>query len=576
MQRLAWQIVLLALIATPISAAVQKPGDLPGLKTRVRTVAAFKNGLGFIFRSGETKLDNGWALMEQVPPAVLGGFWVGTTAPGARVDKVVSFRRKIKAASEPTTLPDLLSAAVGKKVLVTYTVGAQANPSVVSGIVLSVPLERKRDSTELPSVSRDLAHGYRSGYPSNPLPPADGAPGQIVIIKTTDNRLVAINKNSIQSVELTGSVPPKATSEYEVSSAKLHLNGAQKSAEITLAYLEKGITWSPSYLINIADEKQADITLEAVFANDMEDLEDTDVSFVVGYPNFMFADMLNPLSLQQSVAAFVGELMLGTDRTGQGGYGGVMAQSRFQNTVGYNNGSANAWSPETAYSANNPMPGESNEDLYFYQQRHVTLKKGDKARYTVFTASVPYEHIYQWDIPDSMNLDDRGYRLDPSRAKDPADQVWHAVRLKNTSKQPWTTAPAFAVNSAMPIAQDVLKYTPSGGKNTLRLTVATDVTAEQVQTEASRKELRIGTGSYDEVTVDGKLFVKNWKKKTVKINVKKSLIGEVLSNDGGGRVSKVIKKVTSVNPTSEIEWEFNLAPGIEKKLSYQYKIYVGR
>jgi len=41
-----------------------------------------------------------------------------------------------------------------------------------------------------------------------------------------------------------------------------------------------------------------------------------------------------------------------------------------------------------------------------------------------------------------------------------------------------------------------------------------------------------------------------------------------------GRVSKVVRKLTAVNPSSEIEWEFDLAAGKEKELSYQYKALV--
>jgi len=51
--------------------------------------------------------------------------------------------------------------------------------------------------------------------------------------------------------------------------------------------------------------------------------------------------------------------------------------------------------------------------------------------------------------------------------------------LENKGQQPWTTAPAFAMNGAMPVAQDTLNYTPAGGRSTLKLTVAADVRGEQ-------------------------------------------------------------------------------------------------
>ena len=136
----------------------------------------------------------------------------------------------------------------------------------------------------------------------------------------------------------------------------------------------------PSYRINIADEKQADIELDAVFANDMEDLDNADVSFVVGYPNFSFADVLSPISLQQNVAGFVQALAAGgSARAGR--FANVMAQSVAYNG-NYNNNSGDydaSVSPGGGYSAGRQTPGEQGEDLYFYHKNGVTLKKGDRA-----------------------------------------------------------------------------------------------------------------------------------------------------------------------------------------------------
>ena len=35
-------------------------------------MAAFKNGLAFVFKSADTPLKDGWARMGQLPPAALG------------------------------------------------------------------------------------------------------------------------------------------------------------------------------------------------------------------------------------------------------------------------------------------------------------------------------------------------------------------------------------------------------------------------------------------------------------------------------------------------------------------------
>lgn len=127
-----------------------------------------------------------------------------------------------------------------------------------------------------------------------------------------------------------------------------------------------------------------------------------------------------------------------------------------------------------------------------------------------------------------MNVDYFGNRSNDRAAQDDETQVWHVLRLENATGQPWTTAPALAVNGSMPVAQDTLKYTPMKGKNTLRLTVATDIRAQQEQTEASRVQVVIADRHYDVVTVNGKLTMRSYKPKPVKMSVKKSIVGEVL------------------------------------------------
>lgn len=197
-------------------------------------------------------------------------------------------------------------------------------------------------------------------------------------------------------------------------------------------------------------------------------------------------------------------------------------------------------------------------------------------RYTVFIGKVPYEHIYEWSVPDESNLNDYGYRQNDNRNDSTENQVWHSLRLTNTTKFPWTTAPSFTVNGSMPVAQDVLKYTPPGGKNTLKLTVATNVRAEKAETEASREMVKIGYHEYDDIKVDGTLTVKNMKDETIRVNVKKELIGAVLEVGQDGKVTKTATKLAAVNPQSVLEWEFVLAPGVEKELTYKYKVLVRR
>jgi hypothetical protein len=568
MNRTTLLTLAMALIASSnISRADEKEEALPVVALKVKSLAVFKNGLAFVFKTAETPLKNGWARMDQLPPAALGTLWIGTTSKSAPVTDVVAYKEKVAWDADSISLPELLAANAGRQTSITYLVGG--NSKTADGVLLAAPTPHTLDENEITPAGQPTA--YASGW----RPPMEAAKPEIALLRGTrvggkEPILVAINLSSVQSVEIAGDANLHTKLERELARTKIHVAGQSPSAEITLACLEKGIVWSPSYRINLDDEKTAAIELEAVLADDQEDLDNADVSFVVGYPNFLYADMLSPMSLQQSVAAFVQSLLYGSgERSRAGGFGNIMNQSIAYNSMRPDVGGA----PDAGYSALTALPGEQNEDLYLYRKTSVSLKKGDRASFSLLSTTAPYEHIYQWEVGDSMNLDERGYRI--GERQKPEDLVWHVLRLKNTGQTPWTTAPALAVNNALPVAQDTLNYTPPGGKSTLKLTVSSDVRAEQSQTESARRQLNAAGRNFDEVTVTGKLRLTNWKTKEIAMLVRKSLVGEVLESPEG-KVSKEARNLTAVNSTSEIEWEFKLAAGQSRELTYQYKVLLSR
>jgi hypothetical protein len=81
-----------------------------------RSLAVFKNGLGFFIRTGEAQLEDGWGMTEFVPQAALGTFWMATSAPGAYVDQVVAYTENREKTVEPGKLEDLLAINKGKQV----------------------------------------------------------------------------------------------------------------------------------------------------------------------------------------------------------------------------------------------------------------------------------------------------------------------------------------------------------------------------------------------------------------------------------------------------------------------------
>ena len=537
-------IAVMVLAVYSISAAEST------VNTKTKSVAVFKNGLGFFVREGEAKLTNGWAMTEIVPAAALGTFWIGSPKPGISIERLTALQEEVSRTVPAIYIQEMLAANVGKKVR--FMVGDK----VVEGKLIAVPDDRK------PDPNRPTYPAYTSV-----IPPATS---NLALIETATGT-VAINKSSISWIEFDGRANVEYTAKERVKRFQFKVAGAKDKATVTMGYLQKGLTWVPAYLVELIDDKKARITMQGLLVNDVEDIEGADVYFVVGYPNFMFADTLSPLALGQSVTDFVGQLSRG------GASGGFMGATTQNIARPYELDFSLQTRSDFGYTTRE-TPGAHEEDLFLYQMKEVSLKKNERAYYTVFSSEAPYEHIYEWVVPDTSNVQPSGYVESSQRTQDERleNQVWHKLRLTNNSKFPWTTAPAMATSKEQPLAQDTLNYTPRGAKGDLKLTIATDILAKKSELERTRENdaLRVYGYSFAKVTVDGKLTLKNFKSKQVTVTVKKTLTGEVVSASQDGKVEKTAEGIKTVNPTSVITWEVPINPGEENTLEYTYYVHV--
>jgi hypothetical protein len=519
-------LLVLVFSSLSMSTTLEKKEPLPVLNTKAKTIAVFKNGLGFFIREGEVELKDGSAVTEYVPKATLGSLWIGSLDEDARLEEVIGFIEEVEKEIPVNTLEQLLKYNIGKKVKIT------AHNQIIEGVIKS-------------------------------------APGNIVVITTEEDVELALNRNIVYKVEFLTPYSQKFPVKEKAKRIKFKLATRKKKAKLSLSYLQKGISWVPGYLVNIEKPKKARLTMKATLINDIEDLDDAEVFFVVGYPNFVYADVLSPMALDQALNQFIGALESGgSRREGYSRQANIMRQSvTFAEE-------AEARPLDYGYAAIRGLPGASEEDLFLYHKKGVSLKKGERAYYHIFSQEVDYKHIYEWNVPDTINVDARGYQTSGQRQKE-VEQVWHSIKLTNSTDYPWTTAPALTVSGFKPLAQDIINYTPKGTRTNLKLTIATDIKTDRHEYELERqRDVRLYHYSYDLVTVKGELFIKNAKSKEVTMEIKKRVTGEVLEASHNGKVEKVAEGLRGVNYNSFISWEIPVKPGEEVRVIYTYKVYI--
>jgi hypothetical protein len=517
-------------------------GLCPGREepSALHSIAIFKNGLGFAVRTAKLDLTQGWGEIAFVPDSTLGSFWLFPQTPQAYVESARVGWRKQQQERECLALVDLLKANAGAKVRLHLLVN---QPDLaLEGELLAMPT------------------------------PAGEAEGVVPLVrlKTRGGSVMTLPLETVRFIEWLGDYAHRFAEEKTSKVLQVKVRNGSDSESLHLVYLTRGVSWLPGYWLDVRDAEKARIILKATLLNDLEDFQDLSVDFVVGYPNFAFSRLASPMNLEEDVERFLSRL------AGRAADSNAMANITTQ-ALG-----RNAWqvdgSDQTGMETGPDIgaAGQGEEDLFFFNQKQISLRKGERAEYTIFSAHVPYEHVFECSLSDISGIDEWGNRRQQDgRERGNRLPVWHCLKLTNTTPYPWTTGPALVMKGDAPLAQNQLNYLARGAAGLLRLTYAPDISVQQGEDETSRRDdVVINRSRYTEVQVQGTVSLRNHKNEPVKMEVSKTLSGAVLSASDAAKTSRLTDEIRGINPQSLIRWSFTLAAGAARKLTYAYKIYV--
>lgn len=538
------KILIAAFVLFFVSAAIcaEKPVSIT---TTPVHLSLFKNGLGFLTREGELPKGDSTILIEGLPEAIHGTFWV--TASSANVTNVTAFLRDKEEQATASSLSEIIRANVGQTVEVQI-----GDKDLLRGKIAAIPEPDVR--------ATDTARTPYNSYNSPKQPAAS-----IFLLETSDGT-VALNLSDVRRVRVPdGSMQTLFWKKIQEAALQMQVRDAANQPHIRTHYLTRGITWAPSSEIDISDPQKARLSAKAEILNELEDINGISIYFITGFPNLQFSDVTDPMALRGDLAGFLSSLRQRGNYRGRSDV--VMQQATLSNL---------ALSSEEAlpgYSVTAPE-GETREELFFYEQKAVTLKKGERGYFLLYTLEVPYEHVYEWKIPDTLNTESSSYlqqNTTPSQ-----EVVWHSLRLSNTGANPWTTAPATIVQQGQILGQDVMYYTSPGGKTLVKVTQAPDIHAEQAEYEIDRQSVatKLYGYGYDLVTVKGLLKATNFKNKDVTLTITKELSGEVIKSIPQAHVEQTALGLKKANPQNVLTWELPVAPRGKTEIEYQYKVYV--
>lgn len=519
--------VLVTLISLPAIGQQTPPpehmdeSDNPYVwKPHTTSVAVFKNGLGFFLREGEANLRNGWCMAKPVPPAAFGTLAIYSHANNEMVDIV---------GSGPGEIVDFDDRDTPKTI-------AAKRSRLSAAKQLKVALTYKHKGTDLTAAGELVSVG----------------PEFVVLEGQSNNFAVTIESISrMQILDLP---------------LRVHVAGEDKDpptkTRLGMAYLRKGITWIPEYTLKVIDDRTAELTLRGTLVNEAEDLIHCDVNFVVGVPHFRHTDYLAPIAVgqiirtigaavapKQIMTQITNRAAIASNRAGSGRFG---RQPPVVDTP---------HKPETAklndVFGNLPqLPGPAATDYTVYTKKNLTVRRGEKAIVTLFVKKIEYSHLYRWTPPDQMR---------------------HFLVLDNNTDTAWTTGPCLAISSSRPLSEDLLTYTPKGGKAELPVTVAVNLAHKKMEMEIDRK-LKAHQPRRDHfldlVILKGELKLRNFEKTAARIVIEVPVPGKPVTVSDQGTLFTDPSKLKLAERSGTVRWTITLEPGQTRTLTYKYERYV--
>lgn len=540
MSKLSFCLFALACLLTATSAFGQKKKR----DFQTKSISVFKNNSAFLIKSGDVKTENGsYKMKNDFPAALYGTLWIHS--PDKQLKNIKSFEEEetlvVNRNAESVTA--MIVANLDKKMQV-HLMDDQIHEGIIEELVY------------------DGVHDPLITVPST-LP-------KLITLKS-ENQWVSFPINRVKKVvflEKPNHLFESTTKETKRILQVDFLNKKQQQ-KLDMMYLAGGLNWSPIYLLELQNEQKARLTLRGELTNDAEDIENANINFVVGVPNFKFADKLTPLvNFLKNVPRPVNNWSASSN---------AMISQNISYEIQNND-------IDVANPIDGAVEGSNAEDLYFYQLNNISLKKGGRGQYHVFEKEIDIAHIYESNLAkngETKHFYQKEYLYSPHQK----NKVIHSVKVNNNTTYPWTTGAVMVTNIAgketQPISQDMLSYTPTKGHSFVKLTEVPDVIVKHAEKEIDRqvkaKKKPNNTRFFlDLITVEGKIQIKNYKSKAIDLNVRRAILGELIESSSKWLKAEMVNFSGNSNKSTNVCWETNVKAGEEIEIVYKYKIYVNQ
>ncbi len=507
-------------------------------------ISLFENGYGFITQRA-TLPDATQVRLNSLPVPVRGSFWIATEE-GVQVNRLVSGLLDYEV-SVPLELFQLAAANAGAPVRVTFRRGKQG-PIDVVGIILPFPQAREeRVGNTIDQISEPS---------KNPLI------GSVLLLKVHDQTLMLRQSQVIDIAFLDDLKMPTRTERR--AGVELELAQAAKGKIIESTALSSGITWLPSYSLELYEDGSAELRAKATITNKLMNMENIALDLVLGSPQLSNLSSIDPMALRNISPQ-------ARARAKSHEYGDMMLSAGSHFDVEH--------SFDSEYAP--PAKALSTGNVYFYPIDSFSAKAGQVVTQPLFQSPLRYKNVYTWTLPDPIRMPNSDPEQPPT-----IGAILREVHFENPLDIPLVAAPIELIETNRIASTDRIALTPPKTAAVVEAGKAINLTTRQNIRHVGTTKLSFPhpskegeklTKTTTTQTYVVTLHINNQMEKPAELIVTQSVQGEILHIPSDPSMSATVSPLRqNVHPESpimgnEIRWKLTLVGQKDKTLSYTFQ-----
>lgn len=421
--------------------------------------------------------------------------------------------------------------------------------------------------------------------------------------------------SSVSSVVLKEGIPATVSRVKPVIIFDVKEVDPAKGTTFYLSYLTREASWAPQYNVLLKDEKTLEIEQSAILINDWKDFSAESTFLYSGFPQIVLKNSLSPMSPGVDLGQFFNSLNQAS-RNGQDRDPAYMTQMMLNNAVSPRDSLSDVGLP----ALDEESSGSVGVDIFTQPIGAKTLKKGERALFTIDKQSTTYRRIIRWDIFDARDSNGRlnspqnpnSYGRTTTGQTDDSSfmEPWDVVVFRNPFSFPITTGPASIYSTDNFLGQNSLYWRNPGEKTFLPVTKALGIRVNSsenervfapstvgqelafehnytpsLHSEAWGNIVRINNVRYRCVVIDTAIELDNQRNETVEIEICRRVTGIPIAEsfEGFDAAPEITRRSDwrpyydwyyHVNPFSEASWTTTLKPKERRTLKFSYQVLI--